>query len=470
MLIDSHLAYSSIETINKTLKLCEKHIFKGDVFSLGCIIYEMAFLKMAYDNKFKLPDESYLKTNLHLETNVIYSNDLKDLIKLCLTKNPEERLTVKDIFNLDFFNNRLDHDYFEYYKRQVIPSPSIDVKQNSLFCITANLHEFYKPITMKSLKYNQNLIVILGVKQLSSYRLRNSEEFKFLIYTEYGQLLKEFNSYLLNNDSGHRENFKNKIYDFCIDEENNHLYITTKEDGILRFSIRDTNHYLEDLVFDGRVDLSEMYEQEEEIFPTCLSLIEDESMFKESMKTSGKRRLVFYDRISKRVITFQVDLTSQMSKENFSIIKCYLNAGLTIEKQFIRQMVSTSSELICLFDDLNLINGYNLKTLQLTRTNQHQTKKSCKNTNMCLTLDSVGYLYSTDGKSIFNLDYDFEQQKRIRPSLGKGNNLSHTITWITLLTNSKLVLLTDALQMENSLLFILKPVNNRVDNKKKEVP
>ena len=52
----------------------------------------------------------------------------------------------------------------------------------------------------------------------------------------------------------------------------------------------DTNFYLEDLVLDGRLDLSEMYGQEKnKIFPTCLNLIEDESIFKDSIKTNGKR-------------------------------------------------------------------------------------------------------------------------------------------------------------------------------------
>lgn len=502
MLIDSHLAYSSIETVNKTIKLCEKHIFKGDIFSFGCILYEMAFLKKAYDNKFKLPEDCYMITNLNLDKNAIYSDDLKCLIKLCLTKNPQDRPTVNQLFSLEILSSRLDHDYVEYYKQQVIPSPSIDTKSNSLLCITANLDEFYKPISMKSLKYNQNLIVILAVKHVNSYCIKSgislitstlntlspfgnrdsgpyenyydkylsvdddgsgAEEPRILIYSEYGQLLKEFNSFLTNRNSASRENFTYKIYDFCIDEENDHLYISTRKHGILRFNIVDDTHYLEDIVLDGRLDFSEMNNQDQNcpIFPTCLNLIEDESVFKQSMKTTGKRRLIFYDRISKRVISSQVDLTSQKG-ENMNRINCNMNAGLTLEQQYIRQMVSSSKELICLFDDLNLINVYDLKTLKLERTNRQKNNKSCVKNLMCLTLDSDGLLYSTNGKSIFNLTFnDFEQQQRLSPLSKKGENLSHTITWMTLLTNSKLVLLTDALQMEKSALFILKPVSNR---------
>jgi hypothetical protein len=150
-------------------------------------------------------------------------------------------------------------------------------------------------------------------------------------------------------------------------------------------------------------------------------------------------------------------------------IKCDIYAGLTLDQTFpVRQMVSTSRELICLFDDLNVINVYHLKTLLIARTNQQlsangrATSESLRKNIMCLTLDSNGSLYSTNGKLICNLDYgDFKQKKRVSPFINKGEPLAHTISWITILTNSKLVLLTDALQMEPSTLYILKPVNSK---------
>lgn len=51
MLIDSHLNFSSVETINEKIKLCEKYIYKGDVFSFGCILYELTFLRLAFENR-----------------------------------------------------------------------------------------------------------------------------------------------------------------------------------------------------------------------------------------------------------------------------------------------------------------------------------------------------------------------------------------------------------------------------------
>lgn len=181
------------------------------------------------------------------------------------------------------------------------------------------------------------------------------------------------------------------------------------------------------------------------------------------------------------IVSVQVDLTGSNQSNQSNIIKCSIYAGLTLDQPYpVRQMVSTGKELICLFDDLSLINVYNLQSLLIIRSNRQvkreregktvvagvsgtsSSSESFRKNTMYLTLSSDGQLYSTNGKSIFNLDYnDFRQKKRISPFVKKGENLAHTFSWITILTNSKLVLLTDALQMEPSTLFILKPVNNK---------
>ncbi|RNA09429.1 MAP kinase kinase kinase [Brachionus plicatilis] len=447
MLIDSHIAYASLDTINKRIKICEKFIYKGDVFSFGCIIYELAFLKKAFavKDKFKITDVCIEKVRINLETNVTYSDDLKNLIRSCLIVEPCERPAVKQLMSKNFLVSRLDIDYSEYFKKQVIPSPSIDPRFNSVYFMDFKLTGYYKPMTMKSLKYNQNMIVILV------FKTHNLDESKLLLYNEYGQLVKELDSYLPSKNASAHSNFNFGIYDFCVDEDNNHLYLSTKKFGIVRFKIVETSHYLEEIILDGYLDLNEINDQENSIFPTCLNLIEDESAFRETMKTSGKRRLIFYDRSSKRIISLQVDLKSQADTDR---IKCYINAGLTLEQQYIRQMVNSSSELICLFDDLPSLNVYDLKTLLPKRSNRN---KGAKNNFRCLTLDSHGFLYSTDGKSIFNIDSNFNELNRLNFCFGSERKFAHTFSWMSFLTNSKIVLLTDALQMEKSTILILLP-------------
>ncbi len=115
---------------------------------------------------------------------------------------------------------------------------------------------------MKTLKYNQNLIVILANKhvdiQKNSFKaikstlnnfspfngayLKDSdydlieediyvEEAMLFIYNEYGQLIKKFNSFQLNEYNDERELLCFKVYDFSVDEENDHMYLSTKRHG-----------------------------------------------------------------------------------------------------------------------------------------------------------------------------------------------------------------------------------------------
>jgi serine/threonine protein kinase len=369
MLIESHLTFCSVETINKSIELCEKTVYKGDIFSFGCLLYELVHLRAAFENKFLLPNDNHDKILNDIDQDqslANYSSDIKALMKYCLEKNAHHRPNIKQIFNLDLIKSRLNIDYLEAYKMQVIPRLIINKKNGPLEYLKVKLDNFYKPISMKSLKFNQNLIVVLAHKQLSNsvpkYKILTSTlnnlspfgqkeeilinennlgniilkensstpttaplsgmktnlvvdesemdqdmDIKFLIYNEYGELLNEINSFVheqqqqqhtapLNpNIEGYQQPMQRhllnfKVNDFLIDEEYDHLYLTTKKYGILRFKIVENNFYMEDLVFDGRIDLSELYDEQNRIFkcnPTCMSLVENETVFKDSIKTTG---------------------------------------------------------------------------------------------------------------------------------------------------------------------------------------
>lgn len=211
---------------------------------------------------------------------------------------------------------------------------------------------------MKTLKFNQNLIVIVANKHVNMQTRNTSfkaitstlnnlspfnvsknieeaileeddyfEEAMIFIYNEYGQLIKEFESFMLDETT--RESLNFQVYDLCVDEENDHLYLSTKQYGnynfsddpfkklsssfqnflgILRFKIKNKNFYFEDILFDGRIDLNELFiaQNMNKCKPTCLNLIENENHFSDSMKSTGKRRLIFNDRFFNRIIIIQV--------------------------------------------------------------------------------------------------------------------------------------------------------------------
>jgi hypothetical protein len=118
-----------------------------------------------------LPNDNHAKILSDIDqdqTLVNYSSDIKALMKYFLEKNAHHRPNIKQIFNLDLVKSRLNIDYLEAYKMQVIPRLIINKKNGPLEYLKVKLDNFYKPISMKSLKFNQNLIVVLAHKQLSN--------------------------------------------------------------------------------------------------------------------------------------------------------------------------------------------------------------------------------------------------------------------------------------------------------------
>ncbi len=265
-LIEAHLNHCSINSVGKALLVCEKNLYKGDIFSYACVLYEMIFLKVAFDNKFRLPDEAFAHVCGQIDSLKSSWTDIKRLFEVTMTTDPNDRLNIDEIFQLDFIKSRSNIDYSTAYRKQVIPHLNINskfAKQNVLECIKVKLDSNYKPATMKTLKFNQNLIVIVANKHVNMQKNRNSgfkvitstlnnlspfnatyaknieeamldeddyfEESMIFIYNEYGQLIKEFNSFMANETDRQMLNFK--VYDFCVDEDNDHMYLSTKQHG-----------------------------------------------------------------------------------------------------------------------------------------------------------------------------------------------------------------------------------------------
>lgn len=289
-----------------------------------------------YVYRFQLPNDVYIKAAIEIDIDDSYSTDLRELIKACLQVNPAERPNVRQLMRMPQVDERLKLDLEEYYKKQVTPSLAINSKKNVLLCKSATLEASYRPIAMKSLKFNQNLIVILAVKQGHKYTNKNfnfisntlavfgsdgsdplivegssslssassvsndiaadlNGEPKLFVFNEYGQLVNELSSYLDATGTG-RKPFTFAMFDLAVDEELNHLYVSTRRYGIMRFRILDTNRYFEDITFDGCLDLSELFASQQQsvlFFPTCLTLVEDETLFNKVFSCEFLRSLTF---------------------------------------------------------------------------------------------------------------------------------------------------------------------------------
>lgn len=90
-------------------EICQEKPYnqKSDIWSLGCILYEIITLKHAFDATsmkalvFKILRGSYP------EIPKIYSQELKDLISEMLTKEPSKRPSIKKILEKDFLASRI---------------------------------------------------------------------------------------------------------------------------------------------------------------------------------------------------------------------------------------------------------------------------------------------------------------------------------------------------------------------------
>ena len=81
--------------------------FESDIWSLGCVLYEMCALKPPFNGL----DRHQLGLNIirggYQQIPSNYSLELKKLVGKLLSMNPESRYSVKEILALPFIRNRI---------------------------------------------------------------------------------------------------------------------------------------------------------------------------------------------------------------------------------------------------------------------------------------------------------------------------------------------------------------------------
>jgi hypothetical protein len=261
----------------------------------------------------------------------------------------------------------------------------------------------------------------------------------------------------------------------CVDEDNSFLYVSTNNHEILRFKYSDS---FTDLLFDCVLDIDLINLST----PTCLNLI----------KTKANTYLLYSDRANKRLTSIKVPSNDSLKDGK---IKCELEWGVTVDQNlYVYQIVLTNTELVCLLNDFSTIQVYDAVTRVLKRDNKDILKRKCAKSSLRIhyfCTDSDYNFYTTNGHSFLCMDINtfkfYQKFKPLRYDANSGpanNNIinlnhsnskasclangSHTngtsviplfesISFMKILTNGRLVLLKDAIQTENSELFIMKP-------------
>jgi serine/threonine protein kinase len=88
------------EVLNKS-----DHSFKSDIWSLGVMIYEMVVGEPPFASE--TPEETYMNIKMlafHFPEKLKLSHEIKDLIKRLLVINPDDRLSLQEIRQHDFFS------------------------------------------------------------------------------------------------------------------------------------------------------------------------------------------------------------------------------------------------------------------------------------------------------------------------------------------------------------------------------
>lgn len=466
-LAGAYIRRQSAHSIERLTNFCIKYAKEGDVFSFGCIIFELAMLSPAFrdfGNEYRLDKK-------------IYSNNLVTLIDNTLKKEPFERPNIQSLLNLD--DIKRNERYTNNHNEDLIPSLNLNenfkhILSDNCFIRIKNETEL-KPSEMLTIKTNLNYILISlnrymnKIKKSSSlftfpFNLfskqeditqsltqssitplsptqSNDDEFKdesrIVVFSEFGEKVNHYDSYLIGTN---RRYFNFKILGMTIDKEYSHLYISTSRSSIIRFKYDEI--FNSDLIFDGQLDLEEV-KQTYGMNPSVLHMTIDKN---------HQRFLLFSDRSNNRVTSIRVSTESTVDR----VIKCELIWGITVDSTFyVQQIITTHDELICLLNDFNTIIVYDLQTQKLKRDNRALAKSQVN----YFFKDSNSVFYSTNGHSFhaFNIE-SFRVYQKLKPSSGCTNQiLFESIIFMKILTNGKLVLVKDAIQTDNSELFILQP-------------
>ena len=190
--------------------------FKSDIWSIGCILYQMAGLKMPFQGK-NIKEVYYNLKNVNIPPLPdMYSNDIIYMVKKLLKINPDDRPTTQEILDDDIIKNKMK---------------MVSINGNDLMDISLDINNFQKVKNktklIKSIKVNddKNLNYVLPKKNYFE------KEFENLYFFQPNEKM-EFTEENINHFKKNKKiNYK---YDFKIQKHNPKKNFSFNEDKIIK--------------------------------------------------------------------------------------------------------------------------------------------------------------------------------------------------------------------------------------------
>ena len=88
--------------------------YKIDIWSLGCIIYELCALEPPFNGRSRDELFNNIKAGRYIPIPNIYSDDLKKIIALMLQTNPVKRSSSKELLYLPIIKSKIDKNVSQY--------------------------------------------------------------------------------------------------------------------------------------------------------------------------------------------------------------------------------------------------------------------------------------------------------------------------------------------------------------------
>ena len=86
----------------------KKYNEKSDIWSTGCIVYELATLKRPFESNSQLALAEKIRKGKFERLPIAYSENLQNLIRGMLNVNPQKRLSTQEILEIPIIKVRLE--------------------------------------------------------------------------------------------------------------------------------------------------------------------------------------------------------------------------------------------------------------------------------------------------------------------------------------------------------------------------